>query len=284
MVCHVARLGRRLAKCSAEFPLIRIDFFRLAPSHPPPLACFLSHVHSDHLHGLESFGAPFLYCSPTTKEILLRLEKYPHRINFARGILESTKQTYKHLARLLKPIPLETPTTIELSLGNHIRVTLFDANHCPGAVSFLIQGNGTAIFYTGDVRAEKWWVDSLARNPILLPYTLGSRRLDRLYLDTTMAAPGDDHRDFPSKAEGIRELLAKIDRYPPDTVFYLHAWTFGYEDVWVALSEYLQSQIHVCRYRWSLYRLSTCEKALSSAARLHHSVDSCSGTTKSKVA
>lgn len=60
--------------------------------------------------------------------------------------------TYKHLKNLLvrrihyhallranrpkKPLPLNTPVTLELEPRNHIQVTLFDANHCPGAVMF----------------------------------------------------------------------------------------------------------------------------------------------------
>ncbi|OAX82607.1 hypothetical protein ACJ72_03048, partial [Emergomyces africanus] len=145
-----------------EFPQIRskkphvdvvsVDYFRKNPDRPAPLACFLSHVHSDHLQGLESLRAPFIYCSAATREILLHLEKYPHRINFNKGILESRKQHYKHLSKLLRPIPLQVPTEIELSPRNNIRVTLFDANHCPGAVMFLIEGSGKAILYTGDIR------------------------------------------------------------------------------------------------------------------------------------
>lgn len=77
-----------------------------------------------------------IYCSAATKELLLRLERYPHRVNFELGILEARKQTYKHLQKLLKPIPLETPTRIELQPGKDIQVTLFDANHCTGAVMF----------------------------------------------------------------------------------------------------------------------------------------------------
>ena len=86
-----------------EFPDIRIDYFRSSngQSHPP-LALFLSHVHSDHLVGLESCKSPFIYCSPATRELLLRLEKYPHRMNFAKGILESRKQTYRHLKTLVR--------------------------------------------------------------------------------------------------------------------------------------------------------------------------------------
>lgn len=35
-----------------------------------------------------------------------------------------------------KPLPLETPTVLELEPGNQLQVTLFDANHCPGSVMF----------------------------------------------------------------------------------------------------------------------------------------------------
>ncbi|EMC98741.1 hypothetical protein BAUCODRAFT_379459 [Baudoinia panamericana UAMH 10762] len=240
-----------------EFPDIRIDCF----TQPGALACFLSHVHSDHLRGLESFRSPFIYCSPATRDILLRLEKYPHRMNFAKGILESRKQTYKHLAKLLKPIPLETPTTIELTPGNSIRVTLFNANHCVGAVCFLIEGSGKAIFYSGDVRAENWWVNLLIRNPFIIPYvpspTHGGpplKQLDCIYLDTTFAVKDEPYKQFPSKAEGLSELLLAVSKYPKDTVYYFDAWTFGYEEVWLALSSFLDSQVHVDDYRYGLYR------------------------------
>lgn len=226
-----------------EFPQIRIDFFRTSPAHPPPLACFLSHIHSDHLQGLESLRSPLVYCSSATRCLLLQLEKYPNRINFARGILESRRQHYKHLKTVLRPIPLNCPTEIELGNRRKIRVTLFDANHCPGAVMFLIEGDGKAVLYTGDIRAEAWWVNQIARNPVLIPYGLGERRLDRVYLDTTFAVNKDLYRTFPSKAEGLRELLGRIQMYPPQTLFHLRAWTLGYEEVWQAMSALLCSQV-----------------------------------------
>ena len=104
----------RLLK-SARLTIYAVDFFRPIRDRRIPLACFLSHVHSDHLMGLENktfhgklqvhyscVASPIvilysLYCSPATREILLRLQKYPHRLNFAKGILESEKLTYKHL-------------------------------------------------------------------------------------------------------------------------------------------------------------------------------------------
>uniref|UniRef100_A0A093UTF8 Protein artemis n=1 Tax=Talaromyces marneffei PM1 TaxID=1077442 RepID=A0A093UTF8_TALMA len=194
-----------------EFPFVRIDYFRKVPDKPPPL-------------------------------LLLRLEKFPHRMNFSKGILEARKQHYGHLAKILRPIPLNTPTEIELTPLQRVRVTLLDANHCAGAVMLLIEGQGKAILYTGDIRAESWWVNSLIRHPALVPYAY-----------TTFAVKSNIYRHFPSKAEGIKELLEKVGRYPKDTVLYLRAWTFGYEEVWQALSAFLESKVHVDRYQYGLY-------------------------------
>jgi DNA cross-link repair 1C protein len=237
-----------------EFPNIRIDFFRRHPDLKPPTACFLSHIHSDHLQGLESPVLPFVYCSAATKRLLLRMEKYPHRINFAKGILEAGKQTYRHLKKVLKALPLQTPTMIELNPKTTIRVTLFDANHCPGSVMFLIESDGKAILYTGDIRSETWWINSLIRQPSMIPFTLGNRRIDCIYMDTTFAAREDVYRDFPSKASGLAELINKVDQYPPETIFYFRSWTLGYEDAWLALSSTLGSRIHVDAYQIRLYR------------------------------
>ncbi|PHH78974.1 hypothetical protein CDD80_5915 [Ophiocordyceps camponoti-rufipedis] len=233
----------------AEFPDIRIDYFRRHPTSPPPLACFLSHIHSDHLAGLESLRSPFVYCSAATREMLLRLERYPCRINYAKGILEARQQTYSHLARILKPLPLETPTIMELRPGRTIRVTLFDANHCPGSVMFLIEGSGKSILYTGDVRCEPDFISGLRRSPVLIEYCYGIRTLDTLYLDTSFIADVP----FPPKAAGIGELICAVSQYPDDTVFHIRAWTYGYEDVWIALARALNSPIHVDDYKLRVY-------------------------------
>lgn len=120
---------------------------------------------------------------------------------------------------------------------------------------FLIEGDGKAILYTGDIRSEPWFVNSLRRNPILIEYTSELKKLDCIYLDTTFT----DDIHFPTKAEGLAELLKKIKRYPADTIFHFTAWTFGYEEVWIALSKALKSPIHVDQYKLSLYE-SLCPK------------------------
>lgn len=125
---------------------------------------------------------------------------------------------------------------------------------------FLIEDEAKAILYTGDIRckllckivvsfnltvfvAEPWWVNSLVRNPLVIPYTHGHKCLDRIYLDTTFATKKDIYRRFPAKSAGLAELLEKVSEYPKDTVFHFNAWTLGYEDVWIALSNFLRSQV-----------------------------------------
>jgi hypothetical protein len=103
----------------------------------------------------------------------------------------------------------------------------------------VIEGQGKAILYTGDIRAEPWFVNALARNPTILEYTHDLKTLDKLYLDTSFL----QDIPFQTKSEGIADLLAKVQRYPDDTVFHLQAWTFGYEDVWIALSKALKSRV-----------------------------------------
>ncbi|KAK6496792.1 hypothetical protein TWF481_001780 [Arthrobotrys musiformis] len=118
---------------------------------------------------------------------------------------------------------------------------------------FLVEGNGKAILYTGDIRAEPWWLEKLKRNPILLPYFRGIKTLDCLYLDTTHANLEASHLTFSSKADGITDLLTQISKYPPETVFHLNTWTLGYEDAWVALASYFNTQIHLDDYRLGLF-------------------------------
>lgn len=88
---------------------------------------------------------------------------------------------------------------------------------------FLIESEHAAVLYTGDIRAEPWWVNSIARNPCLVEYTAGLKTLNRIYLDTSIL----DNIPLQTKAEGLRELLSQVARYPPDTIFYIQAWTYG---------------------------------------------------------
>lgn len=110
----------------------------------------------------------------------------------------------------------------------------------------VFEGNGKAVLYTGDIRSEPCHVDAITRNPCMIEYLHhndkpGLNTLDRIYLDTSFT----EDVQFQTKSEGLRELLEKVSKYPKDTVFYFSAWTYGYEEVWIALSKALNTK--VCR-------------------------------------
>jgi hypothetical protein len=110
------------------------------------------------------------------------------------------------------------------------------------------------------VRCEPWFVNTIARNPALIEYTCGIKTLDTIYLDTSFT----DNVPFQTKAEGIAQLLRKVAQYPKDTIFYIQSWTYGYEDVWIALSKALNSPIHVDDYKICIFSSLTASPDQSS--------------------
>ena len=90
---------------------------------------FLSHFHGDHYTGLTNhFNEGIIYCTPTTRALAIRvLGVNPNR---------------------LIALDFNVRTNI---VG--IYVTLFDANHCPGAALLQFElPNGTTHIHTGDFR------------------------------------------------------------------------------------------------------------------------------------
>lgn len=243
-----------------EFPRIAIDFFRPRPPGSPSIvAHFLSHIHSDHLQGLEnaSFGGGFIYCSEITKAILLKLQ-----VKSVRTQLEETKDRdrspykYGHLQRtkgrsqdLLRCLPLHRPTTILVG-DESLTVTLFDANHCPGAVMFLIESSTACVLYTGDVRAEPKFIYYLKTHPLLSSYFAKHRLLDCLYLDTSAREGGPDYKP---NAYGCQQLLHDVAMYPDNMIFNFPARCLGYEDVLLSLARHMNMPVHVDTYTYGLY-------------------------------
>ena len=147
---------------------------------------------------------------------------------------------------------METPTTLQIG-QYQLRVTLFDANHCPGSTVFLFEGQGRAVLYTGDIRAEPWWIEWLRHHPILALYSFGSKRFDNIYLDTSMLTTDKRYWNLKTKAEACAQLIAEMSAYPKDTVFHFDAWTFGYEEVWATVAAHFKWRVHVTNYAFELY-------------------------------
>ena len=110
---------------------------------------------------------------------------------------------------------------------------------------FLFQDADRAVLYTGDIRAETWWVNSIVQNPVLLPYAVGSKTLEAIYLDTTSAADVDVCPGFQAKASGLKDLITQISRYPANQKFHMNSWTFGYERAWLAVASAFDSKVRI---------------------------------------
>ncbi|KAF9038654.1 beta-lactamase-like protein [Panaeolus papilionaceus] len=263
---------------------IRVDeFTTLDQNQHQPYLHLLTHTHSDHLVGLsaKSFGHR-VFCSQDAKSMLLNHEVYGEREYFAQELRAENIRTYSHLfvkplvnsegtafvqgsRDLLRTIPLNTPTTIELAANESVTITLIDANHCPGAVMFLIEGPHRAVLHTGDFRAEPWFLDSLRRNPFLQPYLAPSngmrinkhssnhvsKTLEAIYLDTACALKASE---VPTKEEAVDGLVQLMETFPESTYFFINSWTWGYEDILKGVARHFQQPIHVDRYKYGIYQ------------------------------
>lgn len=208
-----------------EIPGLGIDKFNTGAS-----VFLLTHSHSDHLAGLDnlSFGG-IVYCSKATKELLA-----------------TDKGLHQNIHRV-KGLDLDRQYDIEVQ-NQTIKLTLIDAYHCPGAVLFLIETGTVSILCTGDLRAEKWWLDSIGKNPYLFPYTTNLKTLDTIYLDTTFGYRGEPYIEMPSNNDGIRVAILLLDAYPkddPELEFWFVDTVLGFEEAWVQIAKSFGGRIQL---------------------------------------
>ncbi|OIV89756.1 hypothetical protein TanjilG_02888 [Lupinus angustifolius] len=126
--------------------------------------------------------------------------------------------------------PLEFNTE---HLIDGVKVTLLEANHCPGAALIHFDlPNGQCYLHTGDFRACK----QMQAHPLLV-----NQRVNVLYLDTTYCNP---KYKFPSK-EDVLNYVVKITKnhlkINPRTLVVVGAYSIGKECVYLAISKALES-------------------------------------------
>ncbi|KAI8335513.1 DNA repair metallo-beta-lactamase-domain-containing protein [Chlamydoabsidia padenii] len=153
---------------------------------------FLTHFHSDHYMGLKkdwSHGP--IFCSKITA-----------------NLVEKQLQVNKEC---LKVLPMNQPTFVLPS----IKVTLIDANHCPGSVLFIFDiklqhsGNNEGStwvrhLHTGDFRANpEMCLHPLIRQP-------ENPVIDTLYLDTTYL---NAKYGFPAQEECIQAACRVVESH-----------------------------------------------------------------------
>lgn len=139
----------------------------------------LSHFHSDHYMGLNaSWVHGPIYCSEITARLL------ETKLGVAPDFIHA--------------LPMEKPCL--LSGKDNLTVTLIDANHCPGAVLFLVEHQNLKYLHTGDFRANAQMCLNLQRyGP-----------LDIVYLDTTYLNP---KYSFPPQESCIKAACDLAKRH-----------------------------------------------------------------------
>lgn len=154
-----------------------VDAFNCNPGRASGF--FLSHFHSDHYGGLsKDFCKGSIYCTASTAALV--------KANI--GVSD----------KYLTVLPMDRPVLVD-----GVKVTLVDANHCPGAVIFVFEMRSGAVYiHCGDCRYHP----SMQDNPTLARLA-GNGAIDTLYLDTTYCDP---KYVFPPQDESIHYVVQTV--------------------------------------------------------------------------
>lgn len=224
-------------------PYIGLDRFNILAS-----VFLLTHCHADHLVGLlnKSFSGQ-VYCSKETKLLLETL--FPDH----------------SVLRLVNEVPYNCRTRVELPLDikKRVYITLIKAYHCTGACMILVEEHSennssssftesiedttTAVLCTGDIRAEKWWTDTLTNVPHLFPYLSGLKALDNIYFDSSFAYRGEPYLELPPNNLGIFSCITLLKKYPVDSDirFDFSDTTLGFDHAWAFVASYFRAGLKV---------------------------------------
>ncbi|XP_019902483.2 DNA cross-link repair 1A protein isoform X1 [Esox lucius] len=171
---------------------------------------FLTHFHSDHYGGLKKSSTFPIYCNRITG-------------NLVKSKLKVAEQ-YVHI------LPMNIQVTVD-----QVKVTLLDANHCPGAAMLLFfLPDGQTVLHTGDFRADPSMEDY---------YELMNCRVQTLYLDTTYCSP---EYTFPTQQEVINfatNTAFECVTQHPRTLVVCGSYSVGKEKVFLALAEVLGTKV-----------------------------------------
>ncbi len=179
----------------------------------------LSHFHRDHMAGLDSgWCKGALLCSEATANLLSALEDVP-RANL---------------------IVIRPDETMEFRVaGEPLRITALEANHCPGALMFVMEHAGRKIVYTGDFRLND---DLRAKRPLLAG-------ADKLYVDSTYASP---EYSFPTLEESLATIIGAVKQNMDKEIF-VAIYTIGKTRIVEALYREFGRPVYVSKTKLKAY-------------------------------
>ena len=163
---------------------------------------FLTHAHTDHVNGIQSFRRPrTLHCTKITAKMIVL--KYPQ------------------IHQCIQTCDVGSSFVID-----DVKIHVLDANHTPGSAMFLFElKNGKKILHTGDCRADNNVVNSIR------PFS----PVDHLYLDCTFAL---QPFKFPSREDCFSFVLERTtDLIATGYLIAFGTYTIGKEDIAFKLAE-----------------------------------------------
>ena len=143
---------------------------------------------------------------------------------------------------LVESIEIGVPKLFYNKNGNFV-VTLMDANHCPGSVMFLFEGDFGRILYTADFRCDKKFLKWF------LPISIG--HVDILYIDNTYFR---EDATFPTREEATKEVMKVIGDHPHHRVVIV-CYSIGKEDLLVEIARRFEEWIIVSTERYKVLEI-----------------------------
>ncbi|KAJ6620554.1 DNA repair metallo-beta-lactamase-domain-containing protein [Mycena sp. CBHHK59/15] len=177
---------------------IAVDAFRYG-NIPGVTAYFLTHAHSDHYTNLSStWKHGPIYCSEGTANLIIHML--------------SVDKKWVHA------LPMDVTTDVPNTGG--VRVTLIEANHCPGSCLFLFEGPQTvnagdsafASPFIGATRTFRYLHcgDFRASPQHVLHPAVKGKHIDTVYLDTTYLDPKYTFPPQPLVIAACAELAKRV--------------------------------------------------------------------------
>uniref|UniRef100_A0AAF5PP59 Protein artemis n=1 Tax=Wuchereria bancrofti TaxID=6293 RepID=A0AAF5PP59_WUCBA len=237
-------------------------------------AFFLSHCHSDHMHGLDD-------------DQFYKLIKGKFAVFYCHKISKIFLGSEPHYARLLEhivPKNYNEKFTVTAICDNEEResllpsssadVTFLDAQHIPGSIMILFEfHDGFRLLYTGDYRLSKddWIACDMLKDPYA---SSGFKRLDALYFDSTFCRRGAEN--IPSLKQSCALCVKMVKEWlekDPDNKVLIWCGRFGHELLLKAIWDELHLKCHVTMMKYRVYSkidfLAECITPIARNTRVH---------------
>ena len=153
---------------------------------------------------------------------------------------------------------------------DNVKITFYDANHCPGACIILVElpDGKTTHLHTGDMRYHPRF-----QSYPLLQKAVQQRTLDLVYLDTTYC---HEKHDFVPQEEAIESIASQTEELLSDncskhdnsknTLVLLSCYSIGKEKVLYEASKRSKQLVYVSEKKWKMLE---CIQQDQSQSQLH---------------